>query len=145
MFEVRSKTKGVETMGIDIRGCGRNRSFHKALNWRGDFLVVRVYAVPFFRRDRFDILLERGWDDGADYSLLTAASNYDQSVLEFSAVDAPFFGDVDEDARWEIRIENLESIKCGNAAKWGDEFVKHGRAQFDADSLCKVDAEDEHL
>ncbi len=74
MFEVRLKTKGVETKGIDIRGCGRNRAFHKTLNWGGDFMVVKVYAVPFFRRDRFDILLERGWDDGADYSLLTAAA-----------------------------------------------------------------------
>jgi hypothetical protein len=112
----------------------------------GDAGVVKAYAVPFFDKRRRDLLIMHGLDTDSTYYLLTAASNYEKIAIQFSAIDAPHFADGDDDGRWEIRIQNLQSLECGNDAKWGQDLVKFGRTDFAADTLCKPPpVDDEHL
>lgn len=138
LFEVRYKTRGGEAEAIEVRGCGKNRAFRKIFEWGGDEVHVDFYALPFFEKGKLDFLIELGWDDSVDFKLLRASSDYAVAV-EFSAVDAPFFGDADRDGRWEIRIENLIELKCGNDRAWGADLLKVGQAHLSADTLCKTD------
>ena len=138
LFEVRYQTAGMDAIAIDLRGCGERRMFHKRLKWGGDAVPIHVYAVPFFSKGRFDILIEEGWDDGATYSLYTAASNYEKSAVELTAVSAPFFGDTNQDGRWEMYFENIEEIRCGNGKPWKPPGLSgSGGATLDPDTLCR--------
>lgn len=115
------------------------------IKWGGDAGVVQAYAIPFFDKRRRDLLIMHGLDTDSTYYLFTAASNYEKIAIQFSAIDAPYLGDADDDGRWEIRIQNLESLECGSDPKWGQDLVKFGRTDFAADTLCKPPVDDGHL
>lgn len=136
-FEIRYKTRGIDAEAIEIRGCGANSGYRKVIEWGGDAGVLEAYALPFFDKRRRDILIMHGLDVDATYYLLTAASNYEKTAVMFEAIDAPFFGDADEDGRWEIRIRNLRPLSCGNDAKWGQNLLGPDGADLRADTLCK--------
>jgi hypothetical protein len=144
-FEVRYKTRGVDAEAIEIRGCGTNRTYRKVIKWGGDAGVIEAYAIPFFDKRRRDLLIMHGLDTDSTYYLLTAASNYEKVAIQFSAIDAPYFGDSDGDGRWEIRIQNVQSMSCQiDNKKWENDTIKHGRADLSADTLCKAPADDGH-
>lgn len=138
LFEVRYKTRGLEAEAIEVRGCGQNRAFRKVFGWGGDKVRIDFYALPFFEKGKLDFLIQLGWDDSVDFKLMRASSDYAVAV-EFAAIDSPFFGDADGDGRWEIRIENLLELKCGNGRAWGASLVKIGEAHLAADTLCEAD------
>lgn len=146
-FEVRYKTRGIDAEAIEIRGCGTNRNYRKVIKWGGDAGVVEAYAVPFFEKGRRDLLIMHGLDTDSTYYLFTAASNYQKVAVQFSAIDAPYFGDTDNDGRWEIRIRNIQSISCeSDNKKWQGDTVKYGRADLTPDTLCTSPPDDDdHL
>ena len=144
-FKVRYLTRGVDAEAIEIRGCGANRAYRKVIKWGGDAGVIEVYAVPFFDKRRRDLLVMHGLDTDSTYYLFTAASNYEKDVIKFSAIDAPYFGDGDNDGRWEVRVENLESLECRNGKKWGADLVLLGRTTLEANTLCNPPVEEPHL
>jgi len=146
-FEVRYKTRGIDAEAIEIRGCGTNRTYRKVIKWGGDAGVIEAYAVPFFDKHRRDLLIMHGLDTDSTYFLFTAASNYEKIAVQFSAVDAPYFGDTDNDGRWEIRIQNILSISCEiDNKKWQGDTVKFGRADLTPDTLCtSPPVDDDHL
>lgn len=141
LFEVRYETRGGEAEAIEVRGCGAARSFRRRFEWGGDAVRIDFYALPFFRAGQLDFLIEFGWDDSVDFKLMRASDDY-ATAIEFSAVDAPFFGDTDRDGRWEIRIGNLIALECTKNAAWGKDLVSAGHAQLSADTLCKTEPPD---
>ncbi len=146
-FEVRYKTRDGNAEAIEIRGCGANRAYRKVIKWGGDAGVVEAYAVPFFDKRHRDLLIMHGLDTDSTYYLFTAASNYEKVAVQFSAIDAPYFGDTDNDGRWEIRIQNIQSIGCEiDNKKWQGDTVKYGRADLTPDTLCALPPDDDdHL
>ena len=136
LFEVRYQAQGGDFKALEIRGCGKNRAFRKYWKWGGDEIPLKIYALPFFKKGRFDFLIERGWDDGVSYSLLAADKNYDVAV-RFDSVDGVYFNDHDNDGRWEILVLDVESFTCANGVRWGQNLIAAHRAKLIADSLCK--------
>ena len=141
LFEVRIKRSRTSSDVIDIRGCGKNRAFRKVLRWGvagADDTRVQVFAVPFFKKGRFDILLASGLDETTNYYLYAAAQGY-KEILNWTSYNGPFFGDIDDDGRWEVQLIDLVSIECANGSSWAKELNATRGVMLTAGDICRLD------
>lgn len=135
LLDVRIKRRDLDVQLIDVRGCGKNRSFHKVFKWGGEVAKVSVYALPFFKKGQLDIIIESGLDETSDFYLLAAEQGY-KKVVSWTAYNSPFFAGFD-DGRWGVLLIDVTELVCANGSTWAKDALAVRGLRLTADDVCR--------
>ena len=135
LLDVRIKRRDLDVELIDVRGCGKNRSFHKVFKWGGEVAKLSVYALPFFKKGQLDLIVESGLDETSDFHLYAAAQGY-KEVVRWTAYNGPFFAGYD-DGRWGVLLVDVAEITCANGSTWAKGALAVRGLTLTAEDVCR--------